>query len=63
MPNELKPCKCDMSIPFAYSTHFLGFTLCYTIICVGCQKTRVRARTLDKAIEKWNRRANDEQAD
>lgn len=56
--NELKPCNCDMSIPFGYDTYFLGIPLCYTIICVGCRR-KVRAKTLQKCIEKWNRRAND----
>jgi hypothetical protein len=58
MPNELKPCKCGMSVPLAYSTHFLGFFICYTIVCVGCHKTKVRARTLEKAKEKWNKKVN-----
>ena len=54
---KLKPCNCDMSIPFGYGTSFLGIPLYYTIICVGCRRRKVRAKTLEKCIEKWNRRA------
>lgn len=63
MLSELKPCKCGMSVPVAYSTHFHRVFICYTIVCAGCYKTKVRARTLEKAKEKWNRRVSDEQAD
>lgn len=59
---ELKPCKCSMSVPFMYSTELFGSPLWFTIICVGCRKTVVRARTPEKAMEKWNRnrRVNDD---
>lgn len=63
MLNELKPCKCGSRVWISYSNRLWGIFLWYTIVCVDCQKTKVRARTIEKAKEKWNRRANDEQAD
>ena len=50
---NLNSCGCDLFIPFGYSTNFLGITLWHTVICVNCHK-KARARTLEKAIDKWN---------
>lgn len=52
----LQPC-CKMFIPFGYSAHIFGFQLCNTVECVWCRK-KVRARTLEKAIDKWNAKLN-----
>ena len=50
---KLNSCGCDLFIPFCYSTNFLGIKLWHTVICVNCHK-KVRARTVEKAINKWN---------
>lgn len=49
---KLYPC-CKCFIPFGYSTHIFGLQLCNTIQCICCHK-KVRARTLEKTIDKWN---------
>lgn len=53
---RLKSCGCDMFIPFGFGTWFIGIPLYHTVMCVSCQK-KARGRTLEKAIEVWNRRA------
>ena len=50
----LNDCGCDIFIPFVYQTYFLRFPICYTIMCVHCRK-KVKARNMNKAIEKWNK--------
>jgi hypothetical protein len=57
---NLNPCGCDMFIPFGFTTNFLGIPICATVMCICCKK-KARARTIEKAIEKWNRRQNNEQ--
>ena len=58
MTDKLKPCNCDLSIPFGYSTKFLGITIYHTVICVNCRR-KVRARTFEKTICEWNRRVGE----
>lgn len=52
---KLNPCGCDMFIPFGFKTHFLGIQISASVMCICCRK-KVRARTLEKAIEKWNKK-------
>ena len=52
----LQPC-CDMFIPFGFCTHIFGLQLCNTIMCINCRR-KARGRTLEKAIDKWNRKLN-----
>lgn len=54
LDDSLKPFCCECFIPFTYKTSFLGIPICYTIMCVFCRR-KIRARTMKKAIEKWNR--------
>lgn len=54
---NLNPCGCEMFIPFGYKTYFLGIPICATAMCICCQK-KARGRTVEGAIEKWNRRQN-----
>ena len=60
MPNELKPirCKCHPSIIFVDSL-FLFIPLFYTVECLVCGK-KARGITRRKAIENWNRRADND---
>ena len=46
---------CGLMIPFVFKTYFLGIPISQTILCTHC-KQKVTARTLDKAIIKWNER-------
>lgn len=50
----LEPC-CDMFIPFGYSHNFIKWPVWHTIICINCNM-KARGRTLDKAIENWNKK-------
>lgn len=52
----LQPC-CQMFIPFGFSTHIFGFQLCNTVMCISCRR-KARGRTLEKAIDKWNKKLN-----
>lgn len=70
MPNELKPCKCGgraRAIQYikncsekegAYSP-----LVCAIVFCEECDEKTDEAYALEVAIDWWNRRANDEQAD
>ncbi len=55
---KLKMCGCDCFIPFGFKTNFVGIHLWYTVMCICCGK-KARGRTVEKAIEAWNRRAED----
>lgn len=57
--SDVKPC-CDMFIPFAYETRFVLFAkpLYVTLLCCGCRK-KMRARTAEKLLEKWNSSVED----
>ena len=55
---KMKQCGCDCFIPFGFKTRFLGIPLWNTVMCISCHK-KARGRTLEKAIEAWNRRAED----
>lgn len=63
MPNELKPCPfCGGKAIVYYPTHNTVAILCSTWKC-GAMISMCDARNIDKVAERWNRRANDEQAD
>ena len=55
--NELKPCNCDCSMPFAYNTNFIGVKIATTILCLGCRR-KITRLTDTMAINAWNKRVS-----
>jgi hypothetical protein len=54
---ELKVCCCGTFRPCAYKTTLFGITVRHTVMCAHCGRMGV-GRTFKKAIEAWNRRAD-----
>ena len=51
-------CSCGRFLVFAYKTTIFGITIRHTVMCANCGR-KGKGRTLEKAIEAWNRSVND----
>lgn len=66
MPNELKPCKCGCEAELISSQTFAWCNVYWHVRCSNedCpEQTMLKYDSKRDAINAWNRRANDEQAD
>ena len=66
MPNELKPCKCGCEAELISTQTFAWCNVYWYVRCSNedCpEQTMLKYDSKRDAIDAWNRRANDEQAD